>query len=84
MKLIKTAEKHYHIILDDSEIEEIVKFLYENYGILITVLYKRHSQNKHFAYNIKQANGIETYLWEHTSESEAYESAIEYTLKNLI
>lgn len=65
-------------------IAEVVMWLYEKHGIWICVLYKRHSQEKHFAYDIRQANGIETYLWEHSSPTKAYEAAIEYTLNNLI
>ena len=65
-------------------ISEVVMWLYEKHGIWISVTLKRHSENKHFAYTIRQANGIETYLWGHNSPTEAYEAAIEYTLKNLI
>ena len=65
-------------------IAEVVMWLYEKHGIWVSVTFKRHSQNKHFSYNIRQANGIETYLWEHNSPTEAYEAAIEYTLNNLI
>lgn len=65
-------------------IGEVLEWLYENYGIWISVSHKRHSENKHFAYNIKQANGIETYLWEFNSPTEAYLVAIEYCLTNLI
>ena len=65
-------------------ISEVVMWLYEKHDIWISVVHKRHSQNKHFAYNIKQANGIETYLWGFNSPTEAYEAAIEYTLNNLL
>jgi len=65
-------------------IAEVVMWLYEKHGIWVSVTFKRHSQNKHFSYNIRQANGIETYLWEHNSPTEAYEVAILYCLTNLI
>jgi len=65
-------------------ITEVVMWLYEKHGIWVSVTFKRHSQNKHFSYNIRQANGIETYLWEHNSPTEAYEAAILYCLTNLI
>jgi hypothetical protein len=65
-------------------IAEVVMWLYEQHGIWICVLYKLHSQEKLFAYDIRQANWIETCLWEHSSPTEAYEAAIDYTLKNLI
>ena len=82
-------EVHLSLELHNSEynaptIAEVVMWLYEKYGVWISVTFKRHSENKHFAYNIRQANGIETYLWEHTSPTEAYEASIEYTLNNLI
>jgi hypothetical protein len=65
-------------------IADAVMWLYEKHGIWISVSHKRHSQNKHFAYNIKQANEIETYLWEFNSPTESYEAAIKYCLENLI
>lgn len=65
-------------------IVEVVCWIYSKYDIWISVSHKRHSEGKHWWYSIKQANGIETYLWEHNSLTEAYEAAIEYTLKNLI
>lgn len=65
-------------------IAEVVMWLYKKHGIWISVLRKRHSEGKHFAYNIEWANGIETYLWEHISPTEAYTEAILHTLKNLV
>ena len=65
-------------------VSEVVMWLYEKHGIWISVLHKRHSQGKHFAYNIKWVNGIETYLWEHSSPTEAYEEAIKYVLERLL
>ena len=67
-----------------SEIMQVIMWLYEKHGIWVSVTFKRHSQNKHFSYNIRQANGIETYLWEHNSPTEAYEAAILYCLTKLI
>lgn len=77
-KLLPEFESSYPTITD------VVMWLYDKHGIWINVSYKRHSEDKHFAYTIRQANGIETYLWEHNSPTEAYESAILYCLKNLI
>ena len=65
-------------------IAEVLMWLYNKYKLWISVSHKRHPQGKHFAYNIKQANEINTYLWKHNSPTEAYEAAIEYTLNNLI
>ena len=70
--------------LNAPTIAEVVMGLYEKYGIWISVSHQRHSEGKHWKYNIKQANGIETILWRHNSPTEAYEAAIEYTLNNLI
>lgn len=80
---------HLSLKLNDAEynaptIAEAVMWLYEKHGIWVSVTFKRHSQNKHFSYNIRQANGIETYLWEHNSPTEAYEAAILYCLTKLI
>ncbi len=65
-------------------IAEVVMWLYENHGIWVSVSHKRHPENKHFSYTIKQANEIETYLWKHTSPTAAYEAAIEYCLTKLL
>ena len=65
-------------------IAEVLMWLYEKHGIWISVLYQRHSEGKHWKYNIRQANGIETVLWEHNTLKEAYEAAIEYALKEVI
>lgn len=62
----------------------IVMWLYEEYGIWISVSHKRHSEKKHFSYNIKQPNGIETYSWGFYTPHEAYEEAIQWTLHNLM
>ena len=69
-------------IVHAPTIAEVVMWLYSKHDIWISVSHKRHSQNKHWYYNIKQANEIETYLWEFKTPTEAYEAAIEYTLKN--
>jgi hypothetical protein len=65
-------------------IAEVLMWLYEKYGIWVSVLYQRHSENKHWKYNIRQLNGIETVLWEHKTIEEAYEAAIEFVLKEVI
>lgn len=65
-------------------IAEVVMWFYDKYNVWISVTHKRHSENKHFAYIIKQANGIETYLWEFNSPTEAYSEAIKYILINNI
>ena len=65
-------------------IAEVLMWCFEKHGIWISVLYQRHSENKHWKYNIRQLNGIETVLWEHKTIEEAYESAIEFVLKEVI
>ena len=37
-----------------SEIMQVIMWLYEKHGIWVSVTFKRHSQNKHFSYNIRQ------------------------------
>lgn len=75
------ASEHY---TSAPSIAEILMWLHEKHGIWISVLYQRHSENKHWKYNIRQLNGIETVLWEHNTIEEAYESAIEFVLKQCI
>ena len=70
--------------INSPTIAEVVMWLYEKYGHWISVSHQRHSEGKHWKYNIKQANGIETIVWRHNSPAEAYEAGIEYSLKNLI
>ena len=55
----------------------VVEWLRVNHGIWISVFHKRHSENKHYGYLIKQSNGIKTKLWEFTSPQEAYSAAFD-------
>lgn len=61
---------------------QVVEWLRVNHGIWISVFYKRHSENKHYGFNIRQANGIETVLWEFESPQEAYSAAFDYINEN--
>ena len=61
---------------------QLVEWLRLNHGIWISVFYKRHSENKHYGFNIRQANGIETVLWEFESPQEAYSAAFDYINEN--
>jgi len=61
---------------------QVVEWLRLNHGIWISVFYKRHSENKHYGFNIRQANGIETVLWEFESPQEACSAAFDYINEN--
>jgi hypothetical protein len=71
--------------LHAPEQHQVVEWLRVNHGIWISIYHKRHSENKHYGYVIKQSNGIETKLWGFYSPQEAYSSAFDYILNdNLI
>lgn len=76
-----STKEHY---TSAPSIAEVIMWLYEKHNIWISVTYQRHSEGKHWRYTIKRIYGTETVLWEHNTPEEAYEAAIEYTLKNLI
>lgn len=65
-------------------IAEVVMWLYEKHGIWIEVSYMDDVLS--FGFNIctLETNTVEDEQWKFTSPTEAYSSAIEYTLKNLI
>jgi hypothetical protein len=68
-------------------IVEVVMWLYEKHGIWITV-WSAYNNSYKFSYGILHRKNIvvfhETNFDEKDSPTEAYEAAIDYTLKNLI
>ena len=83
-KLLK--EKGYRVLPDFKSsyptISDVVMWLYEKHGIWISV---NHSRSLLFyPYIYKNGQQIEGGEYSYDLISEAYEVAIEYTLKNLI
>jgi hypothetical protein len=62
----------------------VIEWLRVTHGIWISVFYKRHSELKHYGYNINYPDGRESKLWEFNTPQEAISAAIDYTLKELI
>jgi hypothetical protein len=71
-------------------IAEVVMWLYEKHGIWIHICYMTDTKNWLWdCYKYKKENGLlnspeYSHQFNHQSPTEAYEAAIEYTLKNLI
>jgi len=63
---------------------QVVEYFRLEYGIWISVFHKRHSENKHYGFVIKQANEIEIKLWGFSTPQNAYSAAFDYILKELI
>lgn len=65
-------------------ISDIVMWLYEKHGIWVHVEYMDDVLLFGFSVCTIKTNTIEIEEWKFNSPTEAYEAAIEYTLKNLI
>jgi hypothetical protein len=73
-----------HFEISAPEQWQVVEWLRVKYGIWVSIFHKRHSENKHYGFVIKQANELETKLWEFPTPQEAYSKAFDYILKQLI
>jgi hypothetical protein len=71
-----------NVYYDNPTIAEVVMWLYEKHGIWINVYeYKDHAADVNDSYVFRTSH---TKLKEFNSPTEAYQEAIEYTLKHLI
>lgn len=64
-------------------ISDVVMWLYEKYGIWISVQ-QSYTDSNGFSYSIKEQDGLSPNIGCYNTPKEAYEKAIEYTLNNLI
>lgn len=94
IQLLKEKNEIFDVTstLDYPTIADVVMWLYENHGIWVsvkTIKWNYEHNTIRFNYNICKFNhnnssDITDVVYDFNSPTEAYEVAIEYTLKNLI
>jgi len=78
--------KPFEGFLSSPTISDVVMWLYEKYGIWISIDMVYEEDQTGFWYCIRESkiDDVAVQSEEYNSPTEAYEAAIEYTLKNLI